>query len=141
MSHLILDLVPKPKPFKRVDTSSIAKTKMILNLGKTLAKPRVCLREILGDVYIRYKRVTFTYEYMHNTFRWFRNNLRARVFFMAYKYREYDSKMISKVNGFQYNLQLGPVRAKEILESTSLEELVSLKSLYKMYASHQSALI
>jgi len=115
---------------------------MILNLGKTLTKPRVGLceyEEMLGDVYIRYKRVTFTYKYMCDTFSWFRNNVRAKVFFMAYKYREYDSKMISKKNGFQYNLQLGPARAKQILESTSLEELVSLKSLYNMFLSHQSA--
>ena len=135
LSQLTRDTVLRPKPFKRLDTSSVAKTKMILSLGNTLGKSEVHLRGILGEVYIRYRHQDYTYEYMCNVFHWFKNSTKAKLFFVVYKYREYDSKMISKVNGFLYNVQLGPRRAYEITTATSSEHAVSPRYLYRMYQS------
>ena len=122
------DVIKKPKPFKKVNTTSIAKVKMILNIGNTLGNVLITNKNNvhrLCEIVILYKYSEFTYTNMMNDFKWFRDSILARLFFMIHKYREYDSKFIPNFHGYQYNIQLGPIRANEILNAKSSDEVIS----------------
>ena len=88
-------LMRRQKIFPRLDTSPFAKIKMVLNLGKwPMGGVTVRTRpDGLKEVHVRYRDTEFTFEYMVQTFA-FMESVTARMFFMAYKFREYDSKLI-----------------------------------------------
>ena len=96
VSTLFRDLVPRPKSFRnKLDTSSIAKTKMIISIGKTIGNVIITnplLR--LEDVVVRYGYQTFDYEGMMRDCPWFRHSPVSQNGFRFIKYEMYDSEMI-----------------------------------------------
>ena len=130
------DSVPKPKPFKAVNTSSVAKVKMILNLGKTLGEVFVwdCERPGLKKVLVTYhKHLHFDYHTMVKRFPWFRHSSLAKLFFLAYKFREYDSKLIKSWECYDWWYTFKPKRAQQILDQPTAEDCISPKFLDVTY--------
>ena len=116
VSRDIRDLVEKPRPMKQLWTHPFANIKMILNLGKTLGHVITITIGNLKHTVVCYKDYEFNYAYMC-TLRFMKTPI-ARMFFMAYKFREYDSKLIEPWESFQWKYQLKPKRALRILEAT-----------------------
>ncbi len=125
-SKELRDLVEKPRPMKQLRTHPFAKIKMLLNLGKSIGYTRVEMIDDLKHVVVCYKDRSFEYHRMKE-FHFMRTPV-ARMFFMAYKFREFDSKMIPRHESFQYKYQLKPRRAKKLLAATP-KELESIRFL------------
>ncbi len=124
--------VPKPKPFKRVNTTSVAKVKMILNLGKTIGYLE---KEKYGPfkfITVNYRDTCFDFFKM-KTFPWFEKSSLAKLFFLAHKFREYDSKLIKLNRSLDWRYTLTPPRARQILEQKSSEDCVSPTFLNSIY--------
>ena len=136
LSKMSRDAVPKPKPFKKLDTTGVAKVKMILNLGKTLGGTVVRLVQggsyLWEEVIVRYNYEEFTLRKMLNTFTWFKMDVCAKIFFLAYKFLEYDSKMVSKRYGYQYNVQIGDKNAEELLAFNDAYVFISPQYIAKL---------
>jgi hypothetical protein len=136
VSTLTRDYITRPRPFKKLDTSDFAKIKMILNLGRkdddtswplgwyTIRERRDGLREVV----VRYGYTDFTLDYMMREFR-FMKCITSRLFFMAYKFREFDYRLINFEDSFQWQIQLGPELAIKILEAPHLESASFLLSV------------
>jgi hypothetical protein len=126
-SRALRDLVEKPRPMKRLRTHHFAKIKMILNLGKTIGHVKIQEDEDgLKNAIVCYGDQEFSYRYM-KTLR-FSKTAVARMFFMAYKFREFDSKMFTPSECFQWQYQLTPERAEKLLAATP-EQLESINFL------------
>ena len=109
VSKVHRDTVPRPKSFRgKLDTSPLAKVKMILRLGKL---PHGILFQNpfddLVEATVRYGYTVFTYEHMFNEFAWFRESARIRFTWDALKYNEYDSRFIFSGDSYMEHL-LGP---------------------------------
>jgi len=103
---------------------------MVLNLGKwPMGGVTVRTRpDGLKEVHVRYRDTEFTFEYMVQTFA-FMESVTARMFFMAYKFREYDSKLVEFEESYQWQVQLAPERAIQILEAPRINSHAFLLSL------------
>ena len=79
----------------------------------------------LTEIIIRYGYRQFDYASMRRDFTWFQFVI-PRLFFMAYKYKTYDSKLIDDEIGYQYNFQLGPERAQKVLDCENISNWIFL---------------
>ena len=114
--------VPKPAPFKRVNTSGIAKVKMILNLGNSIGNILYTINLTYQEIIVIYRYQSFSYVSMCKNFPWFNNSVIAKLFFMAYKHKLYDSHLIEPDDSYSRNVQVGVDRAN-LIEKTPVNEL------------------
>ena len=99
---------------------------MVLNLGKSLGWTTIHEHDSgLKEVVVRYGYNDYTIEYMHENFAFMKPTI-SRLFFMAYKFREFDSKLIDIEDSFPYQVQLTPERALAILEKDNIESVYFL---------------
>jgi hypothetical protein len=123
LSRECLRLIQRPKLFRSVDASSVAKTRMILNLkGKTMYQRK---KKSLYEIVVNYKNQFFDYESMMKRFPWFQKSIPARLFFMAYKHKVYDSRLVAPEKSFTRHVQLGEDRA-DLIEAASVEEVCKI---------------
>ena len=125
-SRGLRDLVEKPRPMKTLRTHPFAKIKMILNLGNTLGYVKVTGQDGLKQAVVCYGDHEFSLKNVKKLR--FSKTAVARMFFMAYKFREFDSKMFAPSESFQWQYQLTPERAERIIEADA-KQLESINFL------------
>ena len=101
---------------------------MVLNLGKGPGY------YIITERYDGYKEVVIKYEYQEYSYQTlshfkFMKPAISRLFYMAYKFREYDSHLIDFEESFLWQVQIKPSRGFKIISAPRIDSLTFLATL------------